>query len=115
MSATTNNLLRGTLDLMILKSLSRGPQHGYAVSEWIGSATGGEILIEEGTLYPALHRLEKKGLIEAEWGLSEKNRRAKYYHLTRAGQRQLKRETKAWRQYAEAIARALGHGVPSSA
>lgn len=107
MSATTENLLRGTLDMVILKSLTWGARHGYAITEWIQAATGGELLIEEGTLYPALHRLEKKGFVEAEWGLSEKNRKAKYYQLTSPGEQQLTRETKTWQRYAEAITRAM--------
>ena len=78
-------LLRGTLDLLILKSLSWGPRHGYAVAEWIHAATDNTLLVEEGPLYTALHRLEKKGWLEAEWGLSEKNRKAKYYVLSRSG------------------------------
>ncbi len=108
MSASSENLLRGTLELVILRSLTWGPLHGYTITEWIEQATGGELLIEEGTLYPALHRLEKKGLLEAEWGLSDKNRRAKFYQLTAAGRQQLRTETHAWRTYAEAVARALG-------
>jgi len=108
MGATNANLLRGTLELVILRSLSLGTKHGYAVSEWIEAATVGEFLIEEGTLYPALHRLEKRGLIRAWWGLSEKNRKAKYYELTRKGRQELARDTQAWQKYAEAVARALG-------
>ena len=107
MGATNANLLRGTLELVILKSLSLDAKHGYAVSEWIEGATMGEFLIEEGTLYPALHRLEKRGLIKAWWGLSEKNRKAKYYELTQTGRKELDRDTLAWKQYAEAVARAL--------
>jgi len=113
MGATNANLLRGTLELVILKSLSGEPKHGYAVSEWIETATVGEFLIEEGTLYPALHRLEKRGLIKAWWGLSEKNRRAKYYELTSKGKKELARDTQAWEQYAEAVARALRQPAPS--
>src|SRR4051812_50053904 len=78
------NLLRGTLDLLILKALSWGPRHGYAVVEWIEQATGTAFLIGEGTLYPALHRLEGRGGITAEWGVSDNNRQAKYYRLARA-------------------------------
>lgn len=113
MGATNTNLLRGTLELVILKSLSSEAKHGYAVSEWIEVATMGEFLIEEGTLYPALHRLEKRGLIKAWWGLSEKNRKAKYYELTKKGLGELEKDTLAWNQYAEAVARALNQPTPS--
>lgn len=113
MGATNANLLRGTLELVILKSLSWDAMHGYAVSEWIEGATRGEFLIEEGTLYPALHRLEKRGLIKAWWGLSEKNRKAKYYELTSKGRKELARDTKAWQQYAAAVAGALERSAPS--
>lgn len=101
------NLLRGTVDLLILKALSGGERHGYAVSEWIGRATDGTLLVEEGTLYPALHRLEARGWIEAEWGLSENNRKAKYYGLTAEGRAQLRREEAEWSRYAGAVAKAL--------
>jgi len=114
MSATNANLLRGTLELVILKSLSLGARHGYGISEWIEAATGGEFLIEEGTLYPALHRLEKRGLVAALWGLSEKNRKAKYYELTPIGTKELAKETRSWQKHAEAVARALGQQAPAS-
>jgi transcriptional regulator len=110
MTDTSLSLIRGTVDLLILKALSGGDRHGYAVSEWIRSATAGTLLIEEGTLYPALHRLEAKGWIEAEWGLSENNRKAKYYRLTAEGRRQLAEERVQWGRYAEAVARALDAG-----
>lgn len=103
-------LLRGTLDLLILNALSTGEKHGYAVSEWIEGVTDGSLLVEEGTLYPALHRLERKGLIRAQWGVSENNRRAKYYGLTATGVRQLAEEATTWRQYSEAVAKALAEG-----
>src|SRR5437868_899849 len=83
-------LLQGTLDLLILKALSWGPAHGYAVARWIEAATGDALRIEEGSLYPALHRLEERGHVESEWGLSENNRRAKFYHLTPEGRRELR-------------------------
>ena len=98
--------------MVILKSLTWGARHGYAITEWIQAATGGELLIEEGTLYPALHRLEKKGHVEAEWGLSEKNRKAKYYQLTRSGEKQLGMEAGIWQRYSDAIARAMSCSVP---
>lgn len=106
--------LRGSLDLLILKALSLGPRHGYGVAEWIRQSTSEVVLIEEGTLYPALHRLESRGLIESEWGVSDNNRRAKYYQLAKAGRQELKKEAAAWRQHAEAMARALGQTVPES-
>lgn len=101
------NLVRGTLDLLILKALIGEPRHGYGISEWIGEVTDGSLLTEEGTLYPALHRLHGKGFIEAEWGLSDNNRRAKYYRLTRAGERWLADESASWSQYTAAVAKAL--------
>ena len=101
------DLLRSSLDLLILKALSWGPRHGYAVAEWIEHATSDALCVEEGTLYPALHRLERKGWVESEWGISEKHRRAKFYRLTRAGRAQFRAEAPAWHRYAEAIAAAL--------
>ncbi|HEX2165542.1 MAG TPA: PadR family transcriptional regulator [Thermoanaerobaculia bacterium] len=102
------DLLRGTLDVLVMKSLSWGPLHGYGVAEWIGRRTGEEILVEEGALYPALHRLEKRGLVESDWGLSENNRRARYYQLTAAGRRRLAGDTERWRRYRDAVDRVLG-------
>lgn len=107
------NLVRGTLDLLILKSLTWQPRHGYAVSEWVERVTDGSLLMEEGTLYPALHRLEARGLVESEWGLSENNRRARYYRMTRAGQRHLEAEAEAWSVYTRAVARALAMEAPA--
>lgn len=104
---TSLELLRGTLDVLILKTLSWGPMHGYGVADWIRRRTGEAILVEEGALYPALHRLEKRGWIEAEWGLSENNRRAKYYHLTGDGRKRLAREVSTWRRYAAAVDQVL--------
>jgi len=101
------NLVRGTLDLLILKSLTWEPKHGYGISEWIEVVTEGALLMEEGTLYPALHRLEAKGWIDSEWGLSENNRRAKYYRRTRAGSQHLERDAESWTRYTAAVARAL--------
>src|ERR1044071_6301404 len=83
-------LLRGTLDVLILKAVSWGPRHGYAVAEWINAITDGDLLVEEGPLYTALHRLEKNGWLTAEWGYSDNNRRAKYYELSRTGRAQLR-------------------------
>jgi transcriptional regulator len=106
------NLVRGTLDLLILKALTWEPKHGYGVGEWIESATDNALLMEEGTLYPALHRLENKGWVESEWGLSENNRRAKYYRLTREGDRHLAREAESWSRHTAAVAKALALQAP---
>jgi transcriptional regulator len=101
------DLLRSSLDLLILKSLGWGPQHGYAVAEWIEHATSDALSVEEGTLYPALHRLEGKGWVQSEWGISENNRRAKFYRLTPAGRAQFRAQAPTWHHCAEAIAGAL--------
>ena len=106
------NLVRGTLDLLILKSLSWEPKHGYAISEWIEAVTDGSLLMEEGTLYPALHRLHTKGWLESDWGLSENNRRAKYYSLTPDGVGHLGREAESWAHFTNAVARALKVDTP---
>jgi PadR family transcriptional regulator PadR len=100
-------VLPGTLDLLILKAVSLGKLHGYAVLLRIGQISGGALQIQQGALYPALYRLEHQGLIASEWGTSENNRRAKYYHLTAAGRRRLGEETASWNHVATAIARAL--------
>jgi PadR family transcriptional regulator PadR len=100
-------VLRGTLDLLILKAVSGGRVHGYAVARWIEQVTNDLLRIEEGTLYPALHRLETKEWISAEWGTSEKNRRAKFYALTPKGRAQLRHETVTWTSYAAAVFAAL--------
>lgn len=101
-------LLRGTLDLFILKTLSWGPMHGLAVLQWIEQTTKRSLQIEEGALYPALHRMEDKGWLESEWGRTDAGRRAKYYRLTPAGRRQLAAELTRWNRYAEAAALILG-------
>ena len=101
------DLLKGTLDLLVLRTLAWGPAHGYAVSRWIAERTRDVLTVEEAALYQALHRLERRGLIESEWGVSENNRRAKYYSLTSAGRRELRAESRAWRQYAAAVFRVL--------
>jgi transcriptional regulator len=115
MADTETDLLRSSLDLLILKALSWGPRHGYAVAEWIEEATSDALSIEEGTLYPALHRLEKREWVTAEWGISENNRRAKFYRLTAAGRAQFRVHAPAWHRYAEAIAVALRYTSPASA
>jgi transcriptional regulator len=107
MSDSELNVFRSSVDLIILKALSWGPRHGYGIAEWIEQATRATILLEEGTLYPALHRLERKGWVDAQWGVSSNNRRAKFYELTRTGRAQLRRETPTWLRHAEAIANAL--------
>lgn len=101
------DLLRGTLDLLILKALSWGRAHGYGVARWIEDATGEALRIEEGSLYPALHRLEERGMVETEWGMSENNRRARYYRLTPAGRRRLRTESDSWARFARAVFAAL--------
>jgi PadR family transcriptional regulator PadR len=105
-------LVRGTLDVLILKALVWGPLHGYAITNLIRRQTDEALLVEEGTLYPALWRLESKALVEAEWGLSENNRKAKFYRLTPAGRRHLHQETKTWEAYAAAVGKVLGATQP---
>ena len=107
MSDDSLDLLKGTLDVLVLKALTWGPRHGYAVARWIGDATGEALQIEEGALYHGLHRLEKQGWLASEWGVSETNRRAKYYTLTPAGRQQLAVKTATFTRYAEAIFAAL--------
>jgi transcriptional regulator len=101
------DLLPGTLDLLILKAVSLGPLHGYGVLLRIEQITGGALLVEQGALYPALFRLEHRGLLAAEWGVSDNNRRAKFYRLTPAGRRRLKEEAEGWNRSAAAMAAAL--------
>jgi transcriptional regulator len=101
------SLLPGTLDVLVLKALTWGPRHGYAVARWLEDATRGALQIEEGALYHALHRLEQRGWVTAEWGVSESNRRAKYYTLARDGRQQLVTQTASWTRYAEAVFAAL--------
>jgi PadR family transcriptional regulator PadR len=101
------DLLQGTLDLIILKALIWGPSHGYAVARWVAETTAGDLQVEEGALYTALHRMERRGWITAEWGLSDNNRKAKFYRLTAVGRRQLHDKTAQWNRYASAIARVL--------
>lgn len=107
MSRDTVDLLQGTLDVLVLRTLAWKPMHGYAVTGWIRERTEGTIEIEDAPLYKALHRLEKAGSVSAEWGLSENNRRARYYRLTAAGRQRLKAEESAWRRYAAAVFRVL--------
>jgi transcriptional regulator len=100
-------LLHGTLDTLILKTLAGGPMHGYAIGKWIEDATDSTIELEEGSLYPALYRMEEQGLIAAEWGPTENNRRAKFYQLTPEGRKQLVREETRWGQLVNAIGRVM--------
>jgi transcriptional regulator len=105
--AEATELLHGTLDALVLKTLSWGPRHGYAIARWIEEITGDALRIEEGSLYPALYRMERRGWIEAEWGLSENNRKVKFYRLTPAGRAQLKVETAQWEAFAKAVGKVL--------
>jgi len=99
--------LYGTLNLLVLQSLKEGPLHGLAVARRIDSETRGQLRVEEGALYPALHRLERDGLLEGNWGRTDENRRAKFYRLTRKGRRHLEREVARWSRHAEAVASVL--------
>lgn len=105
--AQTVDVLKGTLDVLVLKTLSWGPAHGYAVSRWIREVTDDALQIEEGALYPALHRLEQRGWVSAEWGLSDNNRRARYYRLTPQGRAELRREVSGWDRFAAAVSKVL--------
>lgn len=103
----TVGLLQGTLDVLVLKAVSWGPAHGYGVARWLQDVTDDALRIEEGSLYPALHRLEKRGYVEATWGLSENKRKAKYYRITSRGRQQLKQEASSWSAFAAAVAKVL--------
>ena len=105
--ASKSDLLQGTLDLLILKTLGLGPQHGWGISQRIQQISQDVLQVNQGSLYPALHRLEEQGWLDSSWGESENNRRAKYYRLTAAGRKQFKRETESWERIVGAIARAL--------
>ena len=100
---STLSLLQGTVDLLILRALQAGPTHGYAVSRWVRERTEGVLALEDAALYQALHRLEGRGWIDAEWGLSENNRKAKYYRLTPTGRQQLRSEISVWKKYVQAV------------
>ena len=101
------DLLQGTLDLLVLKTLSWGPAHGYAIARWIEQLTGSVLQVGEGSLYPALHRLEERGWIESDWQISEHNRRTKVYRLLAPGRQQLRKETTAWEDFAGAMSKVL--------
>jgi PadR family transcriptional regulator, regulatory protein PadR len=101
---TTLDLLQGTLDLLVLKTLSWGPAHGYDVARWIQDVTSDVLRVEEGSLYPSLHRLERRKLLKSSWGLSKNNRRAKYYEITIKGRQELAREASTWTDFTKAVA-----------
>ena len=107
MSNDRQELLRGTLDLLVLKVLAPGPDHGYGIARRIRQRSQGALLVEEGSLYPALHRLERRGWLESEWGASEGNRKAKFYRLSRTGRRELTAREREWEAMSSAIARVL--------
>lgn len=104
---SSNTLLHGALDALILKVLSGGPSHGYAVARAIEDTTGEDLLVEEGSLYPALYRLEQRGWVEAEWGTSDLGRRVKLYRLTRSGRQQLEAEIATWRRFSTSVSKVL--------
>jgi PadR family transcriptional regulator len=104
---TPNALLYGALDALILRTLANSPRHGYAIARYIESTSGEAVLVEEGSLYPALYRLERRGLLEAEWGTSELGRRAKLYRLTDSGREQLAAETAMWRRFSAGVSKVL--------
>lgn len=107
MSHSTLALMQGTVDLLILRALQQGPAHGYEVSRWVRQRTHAVLKLEDAALYQALHRLEDRGWIDSEWGLSENNRRAKFYELTAQGRSRLRQETEGWNRLATAIASVL--------
>ena len=108
MGETPMELLKGTLDILLLKTLSRGPLHGYGISRWLRETTREAFHVEEGALYPALRRLEKRGFLESEWGVTDTGREAKFYRLTPAGRAELESGLRSWSRYADAMARVLG-------
>jgi len=110
MGTTPAELIPGTLDMLVLKALSRGPLHGYGIAQFIEKASDDVLKVEEGALYPALHRLEVRGWLRATWGTSENNRRARYYRLSALGRRELDNETDYWRRVASAVTRVMEHG-----
>jgi PadR family transcriptional regulator, regulatory protein PadR len=107
-------LLQGTLDVMILKALSWGPMHGFAVAKWVRSTTDDVLQIDDGALYPALHRMEHRGLIDADWDLTENKRRAKYYRLTPKGRQELRSRVTSWDRYSSAVSKVIHATVQPS-
>jgi PadR family transcriptional regulator PadR len=101
------DLMRGTLDLLVLRATSTGPQHGFGIAQWIAQVTHDDLRVEDGALYTSLHRLERRGLLKAAWGITDKNRKAKFYQLTAAGRESLARDTAQWTTYATAMFRVL--------
>jgi len=104
-------MMKGTLDMLIVKALLGGPAHGYGLARWLEQVTDDALKVEEGSLYPALHRLERRGLVDSEWGFSDNNRRARYYALTTAGHKWLRQEQAAWGRFVEAVAKVLAAPV----
>jgi PadR family transcriptional regulator len=107
MAASDLDLLPGTLDVLVLKTFVWGPRHGYAVARWIRETTDEELTIDDGALYTALHRMEKRGWLESDWGLTDQGRRAKFYRLSAAGRRALRAQTEQWTRYAAAVFKVL--------
>lgn len=103
MSPSSMPLMQGTLDLLVLRTLASGPMHGYGIATEVHERTGGDLAIDDGALYQALHRLDRHGWVDAEWRASENNRRARYYRLTASGRKRLREETASWRRYARAV------------
>ena len=103
----SNGMLHGTFDALILKTLSWGVRHGYGIAKWIEEATDEAVVVEEGSLYPALYRMERRGLIEADWGVSELGRKAKFYRITAKGRRQLAADTEQWARFATGVSKVL--------
>ena len=102
--------LQGTVDILILHALAAGPRHGYAIAEWLERASGGRIVIEDAALYTALHKMEDRGWVESEWALSDKGKRAKFYHLRAPGRTELRTRVKSWEQYVATVSKVLGTG-----
>jgi transcriptional regulator len=113
--STSVDLLQGTLAALILKALSWGPLHGYGIARWIEQVTDDELLVEEGSLYPALHRLQARGLVSSQWTISDTNRRVRCYSLTEQGRMQLRAEMSRWERFSVAVSRALSARRPSKA
>jgi PadR family transcriptional regulator PadR len=107
MTTVKKDRLYGTLDALVLKTLAGGPRHGYSIAKWLEDASGEALTVEEGSLYPALYRMEKRGWVEAEWGASELGRKAKFYKLTRAGREQLRVETAEWKAFVAVVSGVL--------
>src|SRR5688500_17099953 len=113
MTAHELDLLQGTLDVLVLRALSWGPKHGYAVARFIREGSNNAFRVLDGALYTSLHRMEERGWVEAEWGLSDKGKRAKFYRITTAGRRALRAETESWNQYVAAVAGVMSAGGPA--